>query len=145
MNGDEGEEQQQKKPSIFLYFLYASIFALVILVLFQTFFSEVSELSINTLVTQDVEENLNCECKIFFDNEKLQTKSENFTLKRYENKIFSHRIIAKKKKVAIFEECHCDGKNHYEQSKAYIGRIVSDEISIDFAFARNNTNISWVY
>lgn len=147
MNGDNNGESQQKRSSIFLYFFYAIIFGLITLLLFQTFISGVSEVSINTLVTQNVEENLNCECKIFFDNgnSSIQTKTEDFTLKRYENKEFSYRILAKKKKVAIFEECYCDGRHHYEQSKAYIGEIVSDKISIDFAFVKNNTNISWVY
>jgi len=145
MNGDDNEESQpqQKKQSIFLYLLYGSIIGLIILLLFQTFFSGESEVNINTLVTQNVEENLNCECKIFFDNDSIQTNRENFTLQRYENKEFSHKMLTKKKKVAVFGECYCDGEHHYEQSKAYIAELASDKISIDFAFVKNNTNISY--
>ncbi|PKP59044.1 MAG: hypothetical protein CVT88_06350 [Candidatus Altiarchaeales archaeon HGW-Altiarchaeales-1] len=147
MNGDGDEESQpqQKKPGIFLYLLYGSILALIILLLFSTFFSGESEININTIVTQNVEENLNCECKIFFDNETIQTKSEKFTLQRYANKEFSHKMITKKKKVAVFGECYCDGENqnHYEQSMAYLAKITSNEISFDFAFLKNNTNISF--
>jgi len=148
MNGDDdGEPQpQQKKPNIFMYFLYGSVIALTILLLFQTFFSEESELNINTIVTQNVEKNLNCECEIFFENENnetIQPITEKFTLQRYANKEFSHKMITKKKKVVIFEECLCDGENHYEQSKAYIAELTSNKISINFAFLKNNTNISY--
>ncbi|CEG12708.1 hypothetical protein MSIBF_A2640006 [groundwater metagenome] len=145
MKGDDDEESQpqQKKPGIFLYLLYGSIIGLIILLLFQTFFSGESEVNINTLVTQNVEENLNCECKISFDNDPIQTNRENFTLQRYENKEFLHKMLTKKKKVAVFGECYCDGEHHYEQSTAYIAELASDKISIDFAFVKNNTNISY--
>ncbi|MDI6730146.1 MAG: hypothetical protein QMD06_01215 [Candidatus Altarchaeum sp.] len=145
MNGDDDEESQprQKKPNIFLYLLYVSIIGLIILLLFQTFFSGESEININTLITQNVEENLNCECKIFFDNDTIQTNSESFTLQRYANKEFSHKMLTKKKKVAVFGECYCDGEHHYEQSNVYIAELASNKISIDFAFVKNNTNISY--
>ena len=147
MNGDDDEEPrpQQKKPSIFLYFLYGSITVLILLLLFSTFFSEESEININILVTQNVEENLRCEYIIFFDNKTIQTIGEKFTLQRYANKEFSHKIVTKKKKIAVFGECYCDGEKQtrYEQSKAYIAKITSNEISIDFAFLKNNTNTSY--
>ncbi|OQX22056.1 MAG: hypothetical protein BWK75_01705 [Candidatus Altiarchaeales archaeon A3] len=145
MNGDDDEEpqQQQKKPGIFLYLVYGSIVALILFLLFSTFFSGESEININTMTTQNVEENLNCKYKIFFDNETIQTRDENFTLQKYASKEFSHKMITKKKKIVVFGECYCDGENHYEQSKAYIAELISNEISIDFEFLKNNTNTSY--
>lgn len=145
MNGDdEGEPQSQKKSSIFMYFLYGSIIGFILLLLFSTFFSDVSEITINTIVSQNIEENLDCKYKIFFDNETVQTIGENFTLRKYESKEFSHPMITKKKKTVIFAESYCDGEHHYEQSKAYIIlEPIYNEISIDFEFLKNNTNITY--
>lgn len=144
MNGDEEEiRPQQKKPSIFVYFLYGSILLLVMFLFLQTFLLGASEINIITVVTQNVEENLNCECKIFFDDGKIQTYSENFTLPKYGNKEFSYKMVTKKKRIAVFGECYCKGENHYEQSKAYLAELTFNQISFYFAFLKNNTNVSY--
>lgn len=146
MNGDDEESPQQKKPGIFLYFLYASILVLLILLISQAFFSGVSEVTVNTIVTQNVEESLSCECKIFFDDKGIQIKTEKFTLQRYASKEFSHKMNAKKqKKIVVFGECCCEGENRYNQSKLFLVELASNKISIDFAFLKTNTSMYNIY
>lgn len=144
MNSDDEEESRPlKKPSMFMYFLYVSVFVFVAFLLFSTFFSGELNIKINKMVSQNVEETLNCKCNIFFDNETIQTISENFTIQKYETKEFSYPMITKKKKIVIFAECYCDGEYHYEQSKAYVLEPTYNEVSIGFEFLKNNTIMSY--
>jgi len=142
---DNNGEEEQRKSNPFLYFLYVLIFTFFILFVFQVFFSEEAMVSIDTFVTQNVEENLNCECKIFFSEENKTIQpivDEKFTLQKYGSKEFSHKIIGEKKKIIVFEECYCSNNNNtYEQSKLYMKEITSDKISFDFAFLKNNTSM----
>lgn len=133
-NEDNEERVQKGKVSRIALISYFIVGLFIVFFIISPFVSPKHEIKIDVLVSQNVEENLNITCKIYYCE---NVDERNLLIQKYKsNDIVTYMTAPKDKRCSIFVEC-IGGK--YLKSKYAPVDSTTNEVKMEIEFLENKT------